>query len=176
MNLQPVLKNDTVTLLPLKVDDFEKLYAVACDPLIWEQHPNPDRYQRDVFDIFFKGAMESKGAFIIFDSETKLPIGSSRYYDYDQEKKQVLIGYTFFVRDHWGGKSNIATKELMITHAFKYVENVYFHIGATNFRSQISIQRIGGEKTREIEVEYYGEQKKMNFEFVIRKEKWKAAP
>ena len=45
------LHNDTIMLVPLKETDFEELYSVASDPLIWEQHPNKLRYQRDVFQI-----------------------------------------------------------------------------------------------------------------------------
>ncbi len=68
MNLQPTdLKNNLVWLEPLKQAHFEELYLVASDPLIWEQHPNPDRYKLDSFTNYFKGAMESGGAFIIRD-------------------------------------------------------------------------------------------------------------
>ena len=41
-NLQPILSNHLVSLRPLQEDDFCELYQVASDPLIWEQHPNPD--------------------------------------------------------------------------------------------------------------------------------------
>jgi len=44
MNLQPVLENDLVKLAPLQESDFEALYRVASDPLVWEQHPNKNRY------------------------------------------------------------------------------------------------------------------------------------
>lgn len=40
---QPILENDKAILYPLQEEDFEALYAVASDPLIWEQHPNKDR-------------------------------------------------------------------------------------------------------------------------------------
>jgi len=60
MNLQPThLSNEKVSLRPLAAIDFDSLYAVANDPLIWEQHPNPDRYKREVFQNYFKGALES---------------------------------------------------------------------------------------------------------------------
>jgi N-acetyltransferase len=41
--LQPVLTGDIIELRPLREEDFAQLYAVASDPLIWEQHPDPDR-------------------------------------------------------------------------------------------------------------------------------------
>src|SRR5262245_17614744 len=113
MDLQKTLQNELVRLEALKESDFEKLFAVASDPLIWEQHPNKDRYKRVVFEVFFKGAMESKGAYIIYDVKTNLPIGSSRYYDFNKEKDSVTIGYTFLARSHWGSVYNPAAKKLM---------------------------------------------------------------
>lgn len=172
MNLQPILENEFVSLHPLKPADFEDLYAVASDPLIWAQHPNPDRYKINVFETFFKGALESGGAFLISDKIAEKVIGCTRFYDYDAQKSQVLIGYTFFARDHWGTTYNKATKTLMLNHAFKSVDHVHFHIGALNKRSQIAIERLGAIKTKEIEVEYYGESKKLNFEYVISKVNW----
>ena len=38
-DLQPTLVGETITLLPLRADDFESLYEAAADPLLWEQHP-----------------------------------------------------------------------------------------------------------------------------------------
>jgi hypothetical protein len=91
MNLQLTLQDEFVKLEPLKATDFEKLYTLACDPLIWEQHPNKDRYKREVFNVFFKGAMESNGAYIIYDAKTNVPIGGSRFYDLDTKKVRSLL-------------------------------------------------------------------------------------
>ena len=43
MDFQPVLRGSLLELRPLRADDFDALYAVASDPLIWEQHPQRDR-------------------------------------------------------------------------------------------------------------------------------------
>ena len=171
-NLQPSLENEFVRIQPLKEKDFEKLYAVASDPLIWEQHPNKDRYKREVFEVFFQGAIESKGAFLVFDKQTKKVIGSSRFYELDNEKSSVAIGYTFFAKDRWGSTYNPAVKKLMIEYAFQFVDSVYFHIGALNIRSQKAIERLGAKKISEIEVAYYGEPSKLNFLYEIRKSDW----
>ncbi len=42
-DLQPVLKGEFLELRPVRADDFEDLFAVASDPLIWKQHPANDR-------------------------------------------------------------------------------------------------------------------------------------
>jgi len=58
IDLQPTLKGELIDLRPLRPGDFEDLFSAANDPLIWEQHPESDRYQRDVFQKFFDGALE----------------------------------------------------------------------------------------------------------------------
>jgi RimJ/RimL family protein N-acetyltransferase len=88
-DLQPILENDLIKVVPLKESDFETLFAVASDPLIWEQHPNKDRYKREVFENFFKGAIESKGAFIVYEKETNKIVGSSRYYELNEADSSV---------------------------------------------------------------------------------------
>lgn len=172
MNLQPVLENEIVQLVPLQESDFEILYQVASDPLIWEQHPNKDRYKREVFQNFFEGAIQSEGAFKIIDKASGETIGSSRFYDYDGANKSVLIGYTFYGRNYWGSLYNPSVKKLMLEYAFQFVNTVYFHIGAENIRSQKAIERLGAVKVREIEVAYHGEPVKLNFEYRIKKEHW----
>ena len=164
------LQNDKVILRPLLPEDLDALFAVASDPLIWAQHPNPDRYQRKVFETFFEGAISSQGAFLIFDASTGEPIGSSRYYDHFPETGEVKIGYTFFARHCWGRGFNAAAKRLMTQHAFQWVDRIIFHIGANNLRSQIAIGRIGAKKIGEEDVAYYGEATKRNFVYALARE------
>jgi len=172
MNLQHFLENDTVQLVPLQASDFEALFQVAADPLIWEQHPNKNRYQKAVFQNFFDGALLSKGAFIIKNKETNTIIGSTRFYDWNSEEKSILIGYTFYGRNYWSGNYNPIVKKMMLDYAFQFVNQIYFHVGAENIRSQIAMERLGAKKVREIAVAYHGETEKLNFEYVISKINW----
>lgn len=172
-SLQKILENEIIKLVPLKESDFETLYQVASDPLIWEQHPNKNRWKRDVFQNFFEGAITSKGAFLIYDRQTNEVIGCTRFYDYKAEQKEIAIGYTFFARSHWGGKFNPSTKKLMMDYAFRFVDSVLFHIGAVNVRSQKAIERIGATKIAEEEIAYYGEESKLNFIYRIEKASWR---
>lgn len=141
--LQPRLKGELVELRPLEAGDFEVLYAVAADPLIWEQHPASDRYKPEVFREFFREAMESGGALVAMDAKTGKVIGSSRYNGYSEEKSEIEIGWTFLARSHWGGAYNGEMKRLMLEHAFRFVERVILAIGVTNFRSQKAVEKIG---------------------------------
>jgi N-acetyltransferase len=143
-DLQPILKGELLELRPLRPEDFNALYAVASDPLIWEQHPMQDRCQEDVFKIFFREALESGGALIAIDSKDGQVIGSSRFHGYDQEKSEIEIGWTFLARSHWGGRYNREMKQLMLRHAFKFVTSVIFLVGPRNLRSQRAVEKIGG--------------------------------
>jgi RimJ/RimL family protein N-acetyltransferase len=142
--LQPHLVGDLVEVRPLEPEDWESLFAVASDPLIWEQHPAHDRYQEDVFKEFFREALESGGAFVVIDRKTQAIIGSSRYFGFDPAKSEIEIGWTFLARAYWGGKYNAELNRPMLNHAFKFVESVVFLIGPTNFRSRKAVEKIGG--------------------------------
>ena len=143
-DLQPVLTGELLELRPLRDEDFSALYAVASDPLIWEQHPQPDRYKEPVFREFFRGAMESGGAFLAIDRKDGRVIGSSRFHAYDEENGEIEIGWTFLARSHWGGTYNREMKRLMVDHAFRFVNRVIFLVGRNNLRSQRAMEKIGG--------------------------------
>ena len=145
--LQPHLVGDLIEVRPLQPEDWESLFAVASDPLIWEQHPDQDRYQEEVFREFFREALESGGAVVVIDRTTQEIIGSSRYFGFDPAKREIEIGWTFLARSYWGGKYNGELKRLMLDHAFRFVESVLFLIGPANTRSRKAVERIGGVLT-----------------------------
>jgi RimJ/RimL family protein N-acetyltransferase len=140
---QPVLKGDLVELRPLRAEDYDDLYAVAGDPLLWEQHPDNDRHEMPVFRGFFREALTSGGALIVIDAKTQKVIGSSRFHGYDPETSEVEIGWTFLARAYWGGRYNRALKQLMLEHAFRFVKCVVFLVGPQNVRSQRALEKIG---------------------------------
>jgi RimJ/RimL family protein N-acetyltransferase len=142
--LQPVLQGQILILRPLRADDFHDLYAVASDPLIWEQHPMSDRYKKEVFEAFFRDAMASGGALLAIDANNGQVIGSSRFNGYNEEESEIEIGWTFLARSHWGGIYNREMKQLMLRHAFQFVNRVIFVVGSGNLRSQRAMEKIGG--------------------------------
>ncbi len=149
-DFQPTLAGELVTLRPLTADDFESVYTAAADPQVWEQHPDPLRYQRDRFESdFFAGAVASNSAFVVTDKATGTVIGSSRYYEWNPTTQEIAIGYTFLARSHWGGVFNREMKALMLSHAFRWAKVAWFHIGADNWRSRKAIERIGGRYSNE---------------------------
>jgi RimJ/RimL family protein N-acetyltransferase len=143
-DLQPILKGELLELRPLLPEDFDSLYAVASDPLIWELHPARNRYEKSVFREFFREAMESGGPLIAVDSKAGSVIGSSRFHGYDPQKSVIEIGWTFLARAYWGGVYNGEMKQLMLRHAFQFVDSVLFVVGPQNLRSRRAVEKIGG--------------------------------
>ncbi|MFC6023292.1 GNAT family N-acetyltransferase [Plantactinospora solaniradicis] len=139
---QPVLLGDSVGARPLRAADFDALYEVARDPLIWAQHPVRDRYRRDVFTEFFAESLASGGALAVVSDDGDV-IGSSRFHGYDERLGEVEIGWTFLARSYWGGRTNGVLKALMLEHAFRFVERVVFLVGPENRRSQRALEKIG---------------------------------
>jgi RimJ/RimL family protein N-acetyltransferase len=143
-DLQPTLKGGLVTLRPMRADDFDALFSAASDPLIWEQHPESDRYTESKFRRYFQGGLDSGGAFVVIESTTGRVIGSTRYCGYRPEASEIEIGWTFLERKFWGGRYNGEMKRLMLDHAFRFLDNVVFLIGEDNWRSRRAVEKIGG--------------------------------
>lgn len=160
----------------MREEDFENLYQVASDPLIWEQHPERTRYKREVFrESFFKTAMESKAAFLILKADSEEVIGSSRYYDFGTAESLIAIGYTFLARQYWGHTYNSELKKIMLEYAFQFVDTVVFHIGVNNIRSQKAIGKIGASFLKKAEFTKPDGTSYQEFVYGITKEKFASA-
>jgi len=161
MQLQPTLIGNSLVLTPLQPDDWPALAQAASDPLIWQLHPEPERYKPEVFRPVFDSGLASGSAFTIRDKHSGEMLGTTRYYEWvpplagggdgssgdgstaNSDGSSVAIGYTFLVRSRWGGSTNTELKQLMLQHAFASVDTVWFHVGSENFRSQKAVQKLG---------------------------------
>jgi RimJ/RimL family protein N-acetyltransferase len=168
-DLQPHLEGELIELRPLRPADWDDLFAVASDPLIWDQHPEHDRYKEEVFKVFFSEALASGGAFAVIDKKSQEMIGSSRFYGYAPERSEIEIGWTFLARKYWGGRYNREMKQLMLTHAFRFVENVVFLVGEKNIRSQKAMEKIGAIKSGKVKRVYGNHPPALNLKYVIKK-------
>jgi len=169
-SLQPILGDSLVSMEPLLECHFDELFAIASDPLIWEQHPNRERYKPDVFRRYFDEGLASGGGLIVGDAKSKEVIGCSWYYDL--KESEVAIGYTFLGREYWGHTYNRSIKKLMLDHAFQFVDSVMFHVGANNIRSQTAMGKLGAIKIGEQIIDFPSEPNPHNFVYEITNERW----
>jgi N-acetyltransferase len=166
---QPHLKGELIHLRPLRPGDWDELFAVASDSLIWEQHPESDRHKEPVFRNFFREALESGGAFAVLNRHTGQVIGSTRFYGYDPQKSEIEIGWTFLARKYWGSHFNAEMKRLLLNHAFRFVESVVFFIEQENLRSQKAMEKVGGIKNGTMHRIYGNRTPSLNVKYVIKK-------
>ena len=172
LDLQPTLENELVLLRPLKKDDQEPLYQVAQDPLIWEQHPCHDRYERKTYQAFFEESLASKGALVVLDKKENKIIGSSRFNKIGKFDNAIEIGWSFLARTYWGGKYNKSVKSLMIDHALGTVDNVIFYVDKNNVRSQRAVEKIGAKRITDIMFNHLIRQNNTDYSYRLGKEDW----
>ncbi|RYD97859.1 MAG: N-acetyltransferase [Sphingomonadales bacterium] len=144
MDLQPTLAGELVVLRPTVAADWDDLFAVAADPLIWEVHPAHDRWQEPVFRRYFEDALASGGGLTILDKASGKVIGASRYAFPDAARAEIEIGWTFIARDYWGGIYNREIKRLMLDHIHQFFDGAVFVVGERNVRSRRAMEKIGG--------------------------------
>lgn len=141
---QPTLTGPTLHLRPLRATDFDALFAVASDPEIWAQHPARDRYQEAVFRKLFEDGLASGGAILVTDRVSGEVLGSTRFYNWVPERREIEIGYTFLKRSRWGGATNRELKTLVLGHALTFAAVAVFIVAKENLRSRRAMEKIGG--------------------------------
>ena len=147
MDRQPTLEGERLLLRPLRETDWDGLYAVASDPLIWEQHPIADRWREPVFRAYFDDALKAVGALAVELRSTERIVGCSQFRPTPFDPEAIEIGWTFLERGQWGIGVNREMKRLMLAHAFESVARVLFRVGEHNIRSRMAMDRVGGRLT-----------------------------
>lgn len=177
LDRQPVLEGKTLRLRQLREDDFDALFAVASDPLVWEQHPAHDRWKPDVFRAFFDDAMSHQGALAVIDKASGAIIGSSRYQGLEESNGgSVEIGWTFLARDYWGGATNHEMKRLMVGHALASIAECRFAVGEENWRSRKAMEKIGGVLSEREDVRQMADGVVRHVHYVIGREEYERGP
>jgi RimJ/RimL family protein N-acetyltransferase len=122
------LETNLFSLIPLDQSHYGELYAVASNPIIWEQHPEKNRWQEANFEKFFQKAVHNNcGCFTILEKNSNKFIGSTRFYSITEDS--IKIGYTFLSPEYWGTGANREIKKVMLEYAFDFVDKVFFDVG-----------------------------------------------
>jgi len=147
-NFDPSLEGFDLTARPIAASDLGALRDAAADPKIWEGHPAKTRHEPEVFNPYFEFLLGAGGTLIIRESATDGVIGCSRYYVSPNAPDDISIGFTFLIRDHWGGATNFNLKRLMLAHIFAGHAFAWFHIDPNNIRSQKATAKLGAVHTK----------------------------
>lgn len=142
-----LLPGHLIGLRPMADSDFEELFAVASDPLIWLQHPDQLRCTHEGFSRYFASAFSADCfPLVVFHPDSGEMMGASRYYRFHSETGSVYIGYTFLARKYWGGIWNARLKFQMLEYAFLHCQQVFFEASVDNFRSVSALEKLGANR------------------------------
>jgi RimJ/RimL family protein N-acetyltransferase len=64
-------------------------------------------------------------------------------------------------------------KELMLNHAFRFVERVVFRVGVDNLRSQHALERLGARRTEDIDLQMLQDRVVQHLVYAIGRADWR---
>jgi N-acetyltransferase len=141
----------SIYLETLQANHHDALYTIAQDERIWT-------FTRTVglgskkFQTWFDKALNKAAdvehlPFVVRDMHTHELLGTTRFYDIDNESKKCAIGYTWYIPALWGTKVNPQCKFLLLSHAFEELKfnRVEFFTDSRNQRSRAAILKLGAK-------------------------------
>jgi RimJ/RimL family protein N-acetyltransferase len=146
-----ILTGETVKLIPLEKEHFEKLFIAASDKKLWQFTPL-DCSKQDTFNSVYNFAIaeREKGnqyPFVIYHKATNEVIGSTRLFEIFPNDKKLEIGWTWIIAKYWATEVNFECKLLLLTYCFEVLKTrrVQLKTDAVNLRSRKAIEKIGGQ-------------------------------
>lgn len=156
-NTLATLETNNILLRKLELSDYDELYKVASNPLLWQHHPIANPYESAGFKKFFNDALQV-GSLCIIDKSKNAIIGCTRFYNYNALESSIVIGHTFIAQEYWGTGINKSIKKLMLDYAFTQVNKVIFYVVEENIRSQKAPEKLGAVAIDKIIRTYDGKQ------------------
>jgi RimJ/RimL family protein N-acetyltransferase len=146
------LENAYVTLEPMTLAHIPALEQAAADGNLWDlwftSVPGPGRMTEYV-ESALRGQEEGRmSPWVVRENETGQVVGSTRYYEIEDDPSRVAIGYTWYARRWQRSHINTACKHLLLDNAFQNVGvvAVTFHTDAYNQDSQRAIEKLGAKR------------------------------
>lgn len=140
------LSGDGVRLVPLAVEHAAAAASLV-DADLWAGMPVPLPVGEEGMTAYIEGFLAQPGRlpFAVLDAATGAIIGVTTYYDVDLAVRRLEIGSTFYGREWQGGRTNPATKLLLLEHAFEQMgmQRAALRADVRNVRSIAAIRKLG---------------------------------
>jgi N-acetyltransferase len=153
MEILPVtLEGQHTRLEPLTLAHHEALLAAAGDGELWNSTVTivPTR---DTMTGYIEAALsaQSRGSelpFVIVRKSSGQAVGTTRFYEIDQNDRRLAIGYTWLSVSAQRTAVNTEAKLLLLTHAFESwkFNRVEFITDVLNQQSRKAILRLGAKE------------------------------
>ncbi len=153
MPLDPlILQDEHAALEPLSFDHVEPLERAAADGALWKlwftSVPAPGGMLAYVDKALAMQAQGTSLPFVVRDKRDNAIVGSTRFFDFDENLPRVEIGYTWYAKSRQRSHVNTACKRLLLAHAFETLKcvAVQFSTDRYNHHSQRAIERLGARR------------------------------
>lgn len=153
MDISPViLEGQHVRLEPLSPTHEESLIAAASDGELWNSTvtivPDQTNMAAYIVEALHGQAQGIQFPFVIVQKSSGQIVGSTRFYNIDQNNRGVEIGYTWLAASAQRTSVNTETKLLLLTHAFEVWRciRVAFITDVLNHQSRTAIVRLGARE------------------------------
>ncbi|MCG8672338.1 MAG: GNAT family N-acetyltransferase, partial [Pseudomonadales bacterium] len=143
----------SVYLEPISEKHIDGLFAIGQVADDWLYMPRPcfqslqdtSEWVQEALMLADKGIHTT---FVICDSDTLQPVGSSRYLNVRKRDRGLEIGYTWMAKHAQRTAANTEAKLLLLTHAFEALGMIRVELktDARNTRSQTAIARLGAKR------------------------------
>lgn len=172
-NPAPDLIGPTLSLSALRGRDIAPLCAAASDPQIWAGHPARNRHDSEVF-VPYAERLLAAGGTLVARAGGRV-VGMSRFYAAPDQMRSIAVGFTFLIRDLWGGLANAEMKALMLHHAFAHVGEVWLHIAPGNARSKAASGKLGARHRYDAVLDHSGAPSQSCC-YAITRQSWRDSP
>ncbi len=143
---EPVtLVGDHVTLEPLGPPHVDDLFEAAQDDRIWPwMSALRPRTVEDVVTLVDAAEADPQRLAFAVVVEGRA-VGSTSFLDIDVPLGGLEVGWTWYAREQWAGRTNPQCKLLLLSHAFDELgaQRVLLKTDGRNLRSQSAIRRLG---------------------------------
>lgn len=143
------LEGRLVVVEPLERRHEDGLWEAARDAEVWRWLTVNAAAGRAAFQEWLEEAFERAAAgldvpFVVLDTATGAPLGSTRYLALRPEHSGLEIGWTWLAPSAWGTGANVETKLLLLGHAFETLGcmRVEFKTDALNERSRAALEAL----------------------------------
>lgn len=144
------LTGNVITLEPINLAHENQLRIAVNDERIWTYMPiNAAQH----FDMWFDDCLQkmndgSQLTYAIRYKQDNTIIGSTSYYDIQEQHKRLTLGYSWYKPNFWRTKVNPECKLLILKQAFENWDMQRIEIGtdARNTHSYHAIKKLGAKQ------------------------------
>lgn len=147
-----ILENNRVKLSPLRSTHIDELVSISEESDLWTHFIEKGNGRKNLEAYINKTiknrTLKKEYPFIVFDKKNGKYAGTTRFYEYSQELKNIKLGHTWYGKEFRGTGLNKHCKYLLFQFVFDTLEleRIGFGASSDNKISIAAMQSVGCKK------------------------------